>query len=39
MVPPENSVRNPTITTVPPITASAPVPMLISAISRMVSVR
>ncbi len=33
MVPPEARVRNPTTATVPPITAKAPVPMLISATS------
>ncbi len=34
-----DSVTNPTIATVPPITAIAPVPMPISAISRSVSLR
>jgi len=33
------NVRKPTITTVPPIIANVPAPMLISAISRMISLR
>ena len=39
ITPPVARVRNPTITTVPPIIASAPVPMAISAMSRSVSLR
>ncbi len=39
-VPPAASVKkNPTITTVPPIIANVPAPMLISAINRMISFR
>ncbi len=38
-VPPAASVRKPTITTVPPIIASVPAPIEISAINRMISLR
>ena len=38
-VPPAARVKNPTIATVPPIIAKVPVPMLISATSRMTSLR
>ena len=38
-VPPAARVRKPTITTVPPIIANVPAPMLISAIRRMISWR
>ena len=38
-VPPAASVRNPTMTTVPPIIAKVPAPMLISATRRMTSRR
>ena len=36
---PADSVRNPTITTVPPMIASAPVPKLICASNRSTSTR
>ena len=39
MTPPEAKVRNAATPTVPPIITSAPVPIVISAISRMVSLR
>ncbi len=38
-VPPAASVKNPTITSVPPIIAKVPAPMLISAMRRMISRR
>ena len=38
-VPPAARVRKPTMATVPPIMANVPAPMLISAISRMTSLR
>ena len=39
MTPPEARVRNAATPTVPPIITSAPAPMVISAISRIVSRR
>ncbi len=38
-MPPVANVRNPTITSVPPIMANTPAPMEISAISRTISLR
>ena len=38
-MPPAAKVKNPTITTVPPIIANVPAPIEISAISRMISLR